>query len=261
MEEQEILKSNKSIVEFMGAVYNYHGQPNKYWEFYDGCGAQPYAVYPQDVHLKYHSDWNWLMQVFHKMHHSLWTMVKALKDPEELYGIVKHTDEFEELIESAKDKIHFYITNTQVSHYTVYFEVNGEPVSSEYDCCDDKKCIKQAKANIRAHHGKGTHVVDIWTSNGKDYDCIETCSICGKPLNEWLTYCRNELEYLEEHEWTAEFIKNEAFYIYAILQSSPTMDYNPSLYAMSTYPDKALENRERFFQRIGKLAKAVIELL
>ena len=32
MTNQEINSNNKLIAEFIGGEYDYHGQPNKYWE-------------------------------------------------------------------------------------------------------------------------------------------------------------------------------------------------------------------------------------
>jgi hypothetical protein len=188
--------------------------------------------------------------------------MKALREPIRDNYSAYFTDEFNELIESAREKIYTFVKES-VSQYTVYFKVRGEEVSNEYDCCDNEKCIKQSKADIRKQYGKGIHIEECWYYNDGDHDRIELCSQCSKPLNEWLTWCKEELEYLEEHKpWDVEFLKDESFLIHCILQSSPTMDYRIYDYHIHQGGDilkKALKDREQFFQRIGELAKRILE--
>lgn len=174
----------------------------------------------------------------------------------------RFTEDFEKLIESAKETIKPFLTK-EMSRYTVYFKVKGE--DTLLDCCDDDKCIKSTKIEIRKQYGKGTHIEHFFYDNDSDHDKIEICSICGKPLNECLTWCETELEYLEgEQPWTAQFLKDEGFTIHCILANSPTNDYNISGYAThigGVMLMKALEQREAFFQRIGNLAQSVITLI
>lgn len=192
--------------------------------------------------------------------------MKAIKDPvQENYGIsysARFTDEFEKLIESAIEKIEPF-SEKEVSRWTYYFKVKGEEVSSEFDCCDAEKCIKQTKADIRKRYGKGTHVREVYYDNDGGHENIEICCQCGKPLNERLTWCDSELEYIEQHKpWTPEFLKDEGFLIHCIFQSSPTMDCDVSNYSKndSDRLKKALENREQFFQRIGDLAQFIMKI-
>lgn len=191
--------------------------------------------------------------------------MKAIKDPvQKIYGMcysASFTDEFKKLIESAREKIELF-TKKEISHWTYCFKVKDEEVSSEFDCCDDEKCIKQTKADIRKQYGKGTHVEEVYYNNDDDHERIEICCQCGKPLNEWLTWCDSELEYIEENKpWTPEFLKEQGFLIHCIFQSMPTMDYSISEYAKNNSDSlqSALERREQFFQRIGNLAKCIIE--
>lgn len=193
--------------------------------------------------------------------------MKAWKDPVNTsFGIDYRpglTEEFGKLIELAKEKIEPY-SNKEVSRSIRYFKAKGEEVSSEYDCCDNEKCIKQAKKDIRISYGKGTHIEECYSDNDGDHESIETCSVCGKPLNEYLTWCVSELEYLEQNRpWDANFLKEEGFLISAILNSTPTMDCDISGYARHQGGEiltKALEDREEFFERIAQLAQSVFEL-
>ena len=193
--------------------------------------------------------------------------MKIWKDPEKKsWGIDYRpglTDEFEQLIELAKEKIRPF-SHKEISRTTYYFKVKREEVSREFDCCDDKNCIKQSKKALRKEYGKGTHIIVCYYDNDGDHEHIELCSVCGKPLNEWLTWCSYELEYLEQYKpWTAEFLSNEGFLIGVILNSTPTMDSNISDYAKhqkGKIIQNALQSREKFFQRIVELAQAVIKL-
>jgi len=192
--------------------------------------------------------------------------MKALLNPTKgNYGInylPEFTEDFKKLIEAAIEKIKPF-SNVEISRTVYYFEIKGNDVSSEFDCCDDEKCIKKAKIAIRKQYGKGTHINEIYYDNDGDHEMIEVCSVCGKPLNEWLTWCEMELKYLEENKWTPDFLKNEGFLINSILNSSPTMDSNISDYAKHQRGDiliQELNDREQFFQRIGELAKSVVEL-
>jgi hypothetical protein len=190
--------------------------------------------------------------------------MKLLKDPtKESYGISYCpyiTEEFEELIDLAKKKIEPF-SHKEISRDIYYFRVRDEEVSSEFDCCDDEKCVKEAKKAIREQYGKGTHVEECYSDNDGDHENIETCSVCGKPLNEYLTWCKYELEILEEHKpWTIDFIKEEGFTISVILESIPTMDYDISGYARHQGGEilqEALQQREDFFQRILLLVQVV----
>jgi len=61
-------EKNILIAEFMGMIYdNHNDQPNKYWELTDEQNFVSQKPYPQHKDLKFHSDWNWLMQVVEKI--------------------------------------------------------------------------------------------------------------------------------------------------------------------------------------------------
>jgi hypothetical protein len=192
--------------------------------------------------------------------------MKSWKEPtKERWGMDYRpgiTEEFSQLIKLAKEKIEPF-SYKEISRYTYYFKVKGEEISSEFDCCDDEKCIKEAKKAIRKQYGKNTHIEECYSDNDEDHESIEICSICGKPMNEYLTWCNSELEYLEENKpWDAQFLADEGFVIGVILDSTPTMDCNISDYAKYQKGEtlqKALQSREEFFQRIGKLAQSVID--
>lgn len=188
------------------------------------------------------------------------TTIKALK---EFDGFdCKFTEEYKSLIEDARDKIAPYIDGSK-SYMTVYYEVRGEEVGREFDTCDEVKCIKAAKKRIREQYGKGTKVKEVWYHNDGDHESIEICSSCGIPLNEWLTWAKEELEHLEgTQKWDSEFLISEGFLIHAILQSSPTIDYCLTPYQKHNGGEilaQGIHWKEKFHQRIIRLAQAVLE--
>ena len=66
--KETMMQNNKLIAEFIGMVYdNHNNQPNKYWELTDEQNFVSPKPYPQDKDLKFHSDWNWLMEVVEKI--------------------------------------------------------------------------------------------------------------------------------------------------------------------------------------------------
>ncbi len=192
--------------------------------------------------------------------------MKAWKEPKrERWGIDYSpglTKEFEKLIKSAIEKIEPF-SRKEISQYLIYFKEKGEEISSEFDCCDDENCIKEAKKMIRQQYRKGMHIEECYSDNDGDHENIEICYVCGKPMNEYLTWCDSELDYLEKNKpWNAQFLSDEGFVIGVILNSTPTMDCDISNYAKHQGGEilkKEIQSREDFFQRIGQLAKAVID--
>jgi len=61
-------KGNILIAEFMGMTYDNHDdQPNPYWELTDEQPFTSNEPYPQNKHLKFHNNWNWLMSAVEKI--------------------------------------------------------------------------------------------------------------------------------------------------------------------------------------------------
>ena len=191
-------------------------------------------------------------------------IMKAILDPVlEKYGwclSTYPTDEFRELLNKAEIIIEPLVSET-VSDTIVCYEVKEDCLDS-FNTCDNQKCIKSAKAEIRKIYGKYTRVSEEWTSNDGDYERIEICSQCEQPLNNFLTWCRDDLEYIEEYyPLSCEFIKKEAFVIHSILQSSPTCDAelnNYHNYSQTKIEQQDIDIRENFFQRIVHLAESVV---
>lgn len=185
--------------------------------------------------------------------------MKAIQTPVPPYYDTCLTDEFKSLVQEAEQKIWPFVKKERAST-SVYYEVKGED-SGELTC-DSEKCIKYAKKAIREAYGKYTRVQEVYFDNDGDHDKIEICMSCGIPLNEWLTWADDELQRLEEtNEWDQEFLLDEAFEIHCILQSLPTCDNRISEYDRhqgGEILENAIEEQEKFYQRVLRLAQAVI---
>jgi hypothetical protein len=196
--------------------------------------------------------------------------MKAIQDPVmDKYGTnysMGFTPEFLALIEAAEAKIRHLVPSDEVSDTIIYFMIDGED-DAGCDCCTNPECIEQSIKDIRASYGDDVDIEQCATDNLGDHDSIEICTQCGRPLNIWLTWCEGVLEELEFNKpWTPEYLlKDEVFYVYAVLLSNttgPTSDCEVSGYAKSQggeILDKALQEREQFFQRVGQLAQAVLD--
>ena len=103
---------------------------------------------------------------------------------------------------------------------------SGDELSSEYDCCD--KCLNKAMKNLRANIPKYTCIEAIYTQNECDNDRINRCSVCNKPLNEYLTWVGQEFEHHRNYSITKEVLTTpeNAFDIKVMLESIPSCDYN-----------------------------------
>jgi len=181
--------------------------------------------------------------------------MKAIKTETDLVTI---TDSFEKLLKEAKEKLEPYYSLKEVSYQTVYFKIKDNTELMDFDCCDNEKCIEKSKADIREQYGKGTHIEECWYDNDGDHEKIEYCTQCGKPLNEQLTWYEDELNYIEsEQPYTIEFLKEEAFLIYCILDNTISLFEKNNSNRLKI----ALDIREQFFQRIIKLSDSINEIL
>ena len=156
------------------------------------------------------------------------------------------------------------------SRYTTYFKVHDEDVSSEYDTCDDDKCISEAKKEIRKAYGKGTHIEECYYDNDGDHESIERCSVCGRPLTSSLTWIEQEFDHHEQFSITMDDFKDgcTAFDVKVMLDAMPSCDHRITEY--NFHQDKignpeplkqAIKWQNDFVERVIKYAELVINVL
>lgn len=101
-------------------------------------------------------------------------------------------------------------SNESVSTWTGYFEEQNEDGDCigdhdfrDYDTCDNDDCLKQNHTILKAEY-PGLNIQYRWYSNDGDHDKFEICSVCGRPLNEFLTWIGDEIDNHIEYSRTKE---------------------------------------------------------
>lgn len=130
------------------------------------------------------------------------------------------TTEYEE----KKEVILSFLKNYDTLDYDQYKQsvLNKDEEPLDYWLCEDDKCLKTAINNLRKQLPKYTRLYSEMVSNDSDHDTFECCTNCGKPLNKYLTWYEEELNYLIEECQTKESIIEEmnAFRIVGLLEST-----------------------------------------
>lgn len=161
------------------------------------------------------------------------------------------------IVEKARD-ILLQKFNISSSRFTAYFTIKDEEIGGEYDTCDSDKCIKYQQHELnqlkkKKKLPKGI-IKSIIYSNDGDYDNVERCSICEKPLNEWLTWIHYELVYFtnEIEKMTLEIVECNHVELYVIFNSvNQACDYQR---------EPNYEREKKMKQSVVKLAEFVIEV-
>lgn len=144
------------------------------------------------------------------------------------------TARFEQQVKAAMQKIKPLVKEESTGGRLCWFE------DIEECCCESNDCIRQMKTSMEP---------DFIHDSG-DTESIGRCPVCGVPFHEFLTWAGEEMR----DEWD---IKNDAYDIYVILQSMPTMDYEPSSWCIANNLNYALARREQFFQKVSELARYI----
>lgn len=195
-------------------------------------------------------------------------MKKYLEDPvTDAYGMNYRailTDEFKILVDNTKQIIQPFDT-TECSPHAWNFFINDD-WCCENDTCDNEECFKESIEDIQKNH-KDAHVEHYHSSCDGDNETIRTCCICRKPLNQYLCWNDIELGYLlsEKRNWCKKYFIDNAFVIMAILENTPSVDYNPSGYCKHQLSignkkpmQDAIKRRETFYNDIAILCRRVL---
>lgn len=135
-------------------------------------------------------------------------------------NLMDFTTEYEE----KKEVILSFIKNYDTLDYDQYKQsiIDKDKNPLDYWLCDDNKCAEIAIKNLRKELPKHTRLSVERYSNDSDHDTFEYCTNCGKPLNKYLTWYEDELDYLIEECQTKESIIEEmnSFRIVGLLEST-----------------------------------------
>ena len=182
----------------------------------------------------------------------------------------KLTTKEEIIIKKAKELLYkkFDCKTPQRLQYFI-FENDEDVDLSEYQICEDDKCLKQARKELNQLKKKGEYpfnekskgwITHKYSHNFFDHENIEYCSICEKPLNNYLTWIRNEFRYFYE-EYDVEIgksdidiikkvINSDYFYLYVIFNSMPSCDFQR---------DENYDREKELFQDVVKWANFIVK--
>lgn len=169
--------------------------------------------------------------------------------------------------------------NVKISHEIKFYrDENGSEEFSDHDTCSDQACENSAKKAIVKMMGKenkGKAIVwdkdlddvpentlvytTVWTDNDGDHEKMEMCSVCGKYLNESLTWIENEFEHHSENSTTKEDIEdpNTTFELLTMFNSMPSCDYSRWIDGVN----KDQKQQDDFFNKVIEYAQTVIDIL
>lgn len=177
------------------------------------------------------------------------------------YPREQFSDEAKIIIKKAIDITNELSKNEEVSRWTSYIrlgndEIGYDDVGGEYDTCDSDECMEQALSDAKENF-PNQDVSNCLYANDGDHGSIERCCVCNKPLNEWLTWVKQESEYFtdEQNYWDKDLIKNNAFYLSAIFRSIPSNDYEYAPQRSHWYPKEKFEKDcYKFYTPLIRLA-------
>ena len=100
------------------------------------------------------------------------------------------------------------------------FNKNDEPL--DYWLCESSECVNSSMKNLRKELPKNTRLFSEMQSNDGDNDKFECCTNCGKPLNKYLTWYEDELNYLIQEIKIKEDLIEESncFKVVGLLEST-----------------------------------------
>jgi len=183
---------------------------------------------------------------------------------------MKLTDEQQAIISKAVELIKPYDKeNCSFSlHYFKKKDCDGDEIGEE--TCDNEECAKEAAKQLRKIYGNFNVYTEYDHYNNGDHESISSCCICGRPLNEQLTWIDSEFEHHQHYSITKEDLTESrtAFDVRCILEAMPTVDCSISQYCIhqnnlgNDKPLKeALKRQSEFVDEVVKYAGLVVEVL
>lgn len=177
----------------------------------------------------------------------------------------KLTEEQKKIIDKAIELLTPY-NKEKVSHEIAYFESvdeDGDKTDDldlmEYDTCNNDSCVLAVLDELRNEYPK-IKIREWYMDNNGDHENIGSCYMCGRPLNEFLTWIGQEFEHHKtESTKKSDFIESRtAFDIIAILQSFPSIDHEIREYHIH---QKKLGNPIPLQQELGRQTHFVNEVI
>jgi len=185
------------------------------------------------------------------------------------------TEHQEAILEQAIELLRPY-NKEEVSHEIAYFEsvdTDGDKSDDldliEYDTCNNDSCVLATLSELQQKYPE-YKIKEWYMDNNGDHDSIDSCYRCGRPLNEFMTWIRQEFEHHQEHSLTKNDLTESrtAFDIIAMLQSFPSNDYEIGGYAIKQNQlgnqvplQESIKRRDEFINQVMAFAENIIKEL
>lgn len=180
------------------------------------------------------------------------------------------TDKEQASLDKAIDLLLPYTKDISATSWTVYFEEQNEDGDrigdwdfGDFDTCDNYDCLMKNLETLRTKH-PGHNIDFRYYQNDGDHEYFELCSVCGRHLNEFLTWIDDEIGYHIENSITKEdFINpNNAFEISGCLYSMNwNADKRMSQHKKSHNFEEGIKEQKEFIKKIVDYANLIIENL
>lgn len=172
------------------------------------------------------------------------------------------TEEQKQLLEQVVSALEKHV-NKEPCGYVYYVTIEGDDMCSDYQTCDNEKCLSSVKKIVEKEY-INKDIEFLCQDNNNDYGNLEKCSVCGHPLNEFLTWIRDEFEYHSENTILREDIIGDAFDLKAIIQSYPSNDntisqfaINESLIGNDNLLKEQIKRRDDFTNKVLEYCKLI----
>lgn len=139
---------------------------------------------------------------------------------------MKISEEQQQILDKAIELLKEY-DKEEVSDYIYFFVVSEDDhseIGAEYDCCDNPECYEKILEELRKEYPGCMYT---YQDNSNDYESINCCYQCGKPLNDTLTWIEMELNYHVEYSIEKVDLQKSrtAFDVRVMFEAMPTCDY------------------------------------
>lgn len=180
------------------------------------------------------------------------------------------TEKEQETLDKAIELLLPYTKTVSASTWSAYFEEQDEDGDntgnhdfSGYDTCENEECVNKNHAILKAEY-PDINIQFRWYQNDGDHERYEICTVCGRHLNEFLTWIENELDYHIESSITKENIidPTTAFEISGCLYSMHwNADERMGEYAKAYHYNEGVSAQKAFIKKAVDYAQLVINEL
>lgn len=161
------------------------------------------------------------------------------------------------VIDKAIELLEPLAKEKEISDGLYYFlDKDGNDLGEQ--SCDDQQCVRKVLQRIRKNLPKYSRVRVEYSANDGDHERIEICHNCYKPLNEFLTWVRDELETIDNLIDSKDKANLYAFDAYVILSEVPSADHRINNWDNLKTREYKEKRQKKLAEDIVKFAKKII---